>query len=329
VGLAACLVGALLHPDRQVYFRSAARYCAAAACGGIFAPHAVWAFKSGLPTVEYALVKSNRPLWFLAYHALVAAVVGIGANILGTAVLLLALGRRWPMLLPRVWRFWKAQDHAWLVVLGFGPIVATLLLGFVGYVKIAPNFLIPTVYILPLMVLIPVRRALTVNRVRAIMLAAAAFIVFALPFSSVIAYASMTLGLNDRQQVSPAVAEAATKAWHKELGTPLRIATGTEPFSLALPFYSSDSPAEFTHFNTKQAPWITTERIAREGLLCVCEATDAGCLEQAKHYATPETKRIVQRFQKKFWGLRGRVIEVVIIIVPPRAKLFIDFTEGA
>jgi 4-amino-4-deoxy-L-arabinose transferase-like glycosyltransferase len=320
--LASCFVAALLYSGRQAYFRSAAPYCAAVACIVVFAPHAAWAFKSGLPTVEYALVKSNRPLWLLAYHALVAAVVGIGANILGTAVLLMGLGRRWPALPQHVWRFWKARDHAWLVVLGFGPIVATLLLGIVGYVKIAPNFLIPTVYILPLMVLVPVRRALTVNGVRAIMLAAAAFVVFALPFSPVIAYASMALGLNDRQQVSRDVAEAATKAWHNELGTPLRIATGTEPFSLALPFYSSDSPAEFTHFSTKQAPWITTERIAREGLLCVCEATDAGCLEQAKHYATPETKRIVQQFQKNFWGLRGRVIEVVMIIVPPRSEVF-------
>ena len=129
----------------------------------------------------------------------------------------------------------------------------------------------------------------------------------------------MALGLNDRQQVSPAVVEAATKAWREELGIPLRIATGTESFSLALPFYSSDSPAEFTHFSAEQAPWITTERIAREGLLCVCEATDARCLEQANHYATPETKRIVQRFQKVFWGLRGRIVEVVMIIVPPRA----------
>ena len=128
--------------------------------------------------------------------------------------------------------------------------------------------------------------------------------------------------MNDRQQVSPAVVDAATRAWHEELRIPLRIATGTEAFSLALPFYSSDSPAEFIHFSTKQAPWITTERIAREGLLCVCEATDAGCLEQAKHYATPATKRIVQRFQKKFWGLRGRVIEVVVIIVPPRSEVF-------
>jgi hypothetical protein len=98
----------------------------------------------------------------------------------------------------------------------------------------------------------------------------------------------------------------------------VRIATGTEAFSLALPFYSPDSPAEFTHFSFQQAPWITPERLAREGILWVCEASDTVCLEAARPYETPETKRVVQRFQKVFWGLSGRAIEVVMIIVPPR-----------
>jgi hypothetical protein len=42
------------------------------------------------------------------------------------------------------------------------------------------------------------------------------------------------------------------------------------------------------------------------------------CLEAARPYETPETKRVVRRFQKVFWGLSGRAIEVVMIIVPPR-----------
>ena len=284
----------------------------------VFAPHVLWAFNSGFPTVEYALGKSNRPHWLNTYQALGTGLVALAVNVLATAVLLAALGRRWFSVLPRLWRFLKARNNAWLVMLGFGPIVSTLSLGILGYVKIAPNYMIPTAYILPLMGLAAVGSALTPGRVRAIMLAAWVFMAVALAASPLIAYATVALRIEERQQLSAEIARTATSVWHAQLRAPLRIATGTEAFSLALPFYSPDSPEEFTHFNLRQAPWITRERIAHEGTLYVCEASDTVCLGEAGRYETPETQRVVRRFQKVFWGLSGRVIEVVMIIVPPR-----------
>jgi hypothetical protein len=230
----------------------------------------------------------------------------------------MALGRRSMVLVRRVWHFWKLPQNAWLVMLGFGPIVLTLAMGIAGYVKVAPNFLIPTVYILPVLVLIAIEPALTPRRACAIMVAAALFMGFTLAVSPIVAYASVTLRLDDRSQISPDVATAATEFWHEEVEAPIRIAAGTEAFSLALPFYSADGPAEFTHFNVQQAPWITPERIAREGIVSVCAASDADCLAQAKRYETAETKRRLRVFQKSFWGVRGTPIEVIIITVPPR-----------
>ena len=178
----------------------------------------------------------------------------------------------------------------------------------------------PTTYILPLIGVAAIGPVLTPLRARAIMSAAAAFIIVALAVSPLIAYASVALRVEDRQQVSPEIAVTATSVWHAQVHTPVRVATGTEAFSLALPFYSPDGPAEFTHFNSQQAPWITPERIAREGILYVCETSDTVCLDQAKHYATAETKRIARTFRKVFWRLSGRAIEVVMIIVPPSLR---------
>ena len=318
--VASCLVASLLHPGRRSYFRSAAPYMAMVAGVVVVAPHAWWAFENGFPTVEYALAKSNRPPWSNAYNALSAGLVGIAANSLGAAILLAALGRRWYALVPRVARSWAAKENAWLVALAFGPLLLTLVVGIAGYVKIAPNYMIPTVYMIPLMVVRAVGPALTPSRVRALMRTAAIFMVVALTVAPVIAYASVAFRFDDKSHISPEVARAATKAWHEAYGTPVRIATGTEAFSLALPFYSEDNPAEFTHYNFRQAPWITLQRIRREGLLCVCEATDAACLEHANSFGTLETKRVVRRFQKTFWGLRGPVIEVVIVMVPPSIR---------
>jgi 4-amino-4-deoxy-L-arabinose transferase-like glycosyltransferase len=318
--LASCVAAALLHPARRAYFRSAAPYIAVAACAFVVAPHVWWALKAGLPTVEYALEKTHHAWWLNTYGALSTGLAAIAASSLGTAALLLSLGRRWRALVPRVWNFVTAKSNAWLVALGLGPIAATLLLGISGYVKIAPNYLIPTVYILPLLLLKAVGPALTAGRVRAIMATAAGFMVIALTVAPVVAYASMALRLDERQQVSRDVAAAATQVWHDEIGTRLRIATGTEAFSLALPFYSPDSPEEFTHYSTRQAPWITPERITREGMMYICDTADATCLRQAALYNTPETKRVAQAFQREFWGLRARAIEVVMILIPPQAR---------
>jgi 4-amino-4-deoxy-L-arabinose transferase-like glycosyltransferase len=329
--LLSCFFAALLHPRRRAYFGSAAPYCAAAVCAAVVAPHAWWAFQAGLPTVDYALAKSGhclllrfdceraaRPISQNTYSAVTTGLVAIAVNALGTAILLTALGRRSTVLVRRVWHFWKSPQNAWLMMLGFGPIVATLVLGIAGYVKVAPNYLIPTVYILPLLVLIAVGPALTPRRVRGIMITAALFMVFTLTISPIVAYASMVLRVSDRKLISPDVATVATELWHEEVKAPVRIAAGSEAFSLALPFYSADGPNEFTHFNVQQAPWITPERIAREGMLCVCAATDVACLQQTKRYELPETKRWLRVFQKSFRGVHGTPIEVVIIMVPPR-----------
>src|SRR5262249_28430099 len=153
--------------------------------------------------------------------------VAIAANALGTAILLMALGRRSMVLVRRVWHFWKSPQNAWLMMLGFGPIVMTLALGFAGYVKVPPNFLIPTVYILPLLLLIRVGRAVPLGRVLSVMMPAALFMVFALAVSPIVAYASVALRVDERAQISPHVATAATEFWHEEVDAPLRIAAGT------------------------------------------------------------------------------------------------------
>src|SRR5262249_12376254 len=153
------------------------------------------------------------------------------------------------VLVSRILSFLAARENAWLLVLGLGPITMTLLLGISGLMKITPNYFIPTAYIVPLLIVKAVGPPVTPARVRAVMAAAAAFLLLALAISPIVAYASVALRLDQMQQVSRDVAAAATKVWHSAVAAPLRIATGTEAFSLALPFYSPDNPAEFTHYN--------------------------------------------------------------------------------
>jgi len=318
--LASCFVSALVHPDRRCYFRSAAPYCAVLACSILFAPHAWWAWENGLVTVHYALGKGLRPWWQNTYSALNATVVGFLANAASTAVLLVALGQRWPALISKLGRSWMAHENLWLTVLGVGPLLLTVLLGVVGYIKVTPNYLIPTVYLLPLLACRALGATLTNTHVGNITRWAAAFMLFSLSVAPVIAYTSVALRFEDKTQVSRQVARLSTNLWKERFATPLRIATGTEPFSLALPFYSPDSPAEFTHYSLQQAPWITRELIAREGILYACAASDKVCLEAARVYATERTEHLPLTIQNNFWGLRGPPTGVALIITAPIVK---------
>jgi len=278
----------------------------------------MWAWENGFSTIQYALAKSQRPWWQNTYSALSTGLVGTAANLASSLVLLAALGlKRWSALIPRLRRSWMARDNLWLTVLAFGPLVLTFLLGFVGYVKVTPNFLIPTVFMVPLIICRAFEPMLSVARVRDIMRWAAAFMLFALLIAPVIAYSSVAFHFDDKTQISPRVAIAATEAWRGRIASPLGIVTGTEPFSLALPFYSSDRPVEFTHYNFAEAPWITPERITREGILFACATTDARCIDAAKAYTTMQTTRLQLTFHPAFWGLHAPAIEVVFIITPP------------
>jgi hypothetical protein len=70
--------------------------------------------------------------------------------------------------------------------------------------------------------------------------------------------------------------------------------------------------------STASRPWIAPERIARDGLLCICAGADTACIDQASRYETPDTRKLIRVFQEPFWGLRGLPIEVIMIMVPPR-----------
>src|SRR5215831_10226446 len=179
---------------------------------------------------QYALVKSQRPWWHNTYSALSSGLVGAAGNLPSTLVLLSALGlRRWRELIPRLRRSWMARDNLWLTVLALGPLVLTFLLGFIGCVKVTPNFLIPTVYLLPLIICRALGPMLSAARVRDIMRWAAAFMLFALLITPVIAYTSVAFHFDDKTQISPRVAIAATEAWRGRIASPLGIVTGTEP----------------------------------------------------------------------------------------------------
>ena len=73
-------------------------------------------------------------------------------------------------------------------------------------------------------------------------------------------------------------------------------------------FYSADRPHAFFHFDYSRNLWVKPEALAREGLLAVCLAADAACLQAAAPFSRADTR-------EQHVTLKGR--EIVMLMTPP------------
>ena len=308
---------ALAHPDVRRYFASPAPYVAVGVGALLLAPHLWWAFANDWPPIKYALGKTGYA-WASSFQkAAGTAIAGIAFNLVPVAILISALRRHNPELDRAAWWNLFGHDHRWIVVLASGPTIATILLGIAGYVKISIGFLIPAFFMLPLVVILTFGPAITRDTARGVARAVTIVMFAALLITPGIALASFYWQIKGTSDVSPIAARDAAALWQRSFKAPLRIVAGSEKYSIAQPFYGPSSPAEFTHFNLDQAPWITLERIAREGLLTICDADDKGCLGLAERFANAATRRFPVTISKTFAGIKGPDVPLIYVMTPP------------
>jgi hypothetical protein len=133
----------------------------------------------------------------------------------------------------------------------------------------------------------------------------------------VIAYRSFASG--HPRSIEPRIEAAAegSRLWKTAVGSPLGLVAGSERYALAATFYSVDHPSQFIGFNSSLAPWITPDRLARDGLLIICSADDDSCIRQASGFAAYSTTTIRQHLSRNLWGRLGPATEFIFTIVPP------------
>lgn len=112
---------------------------------------------------------------------------------------------------------------------------------------------------------------------------------------------------------APEIARTLETDWHRSVDTPIGIVAGEEEMSMAVGVFLPDAPSMFTDFDPAHAPWITPERIARQGLLVVW-TTDANLPAPAEPWIA---NRPVG--QESFgWANGAPPIVVHYVIVPPK-----------
>ena len=307
---------ALLHPERRSYFRSAAPYVAAAVLLAAVAPHLRWLFDVGFLPFAYAGERVG-----LSEAETVARVLHFAFDQLLNLAPLLAvmawmLGRSGGALR----RFWDTHENpgrALPLLLCFGPFVLTALVSLALRVDAASVWGIPMWFALPLaMLTTPGLRFGEIEFRRGFRLIAALLV--GVPLAAPLVYAAYwTAGVKYVMEPRRELAEELSRMFSEQTGEPLRVVAGTPAIAASMAFYAPEHPSWFIGFDLRQAPWITSERLEREGLAIVCEAADRPCVDIAQASARQGGVRSEVVLQRHSILGTGRPFTYVVTIVPP------------
>jgi hypothetical protein len=168
-------------------------------------------------------------------------------------------------------------SNAWITILTLGPLLMTVIFAFAG-VRISSQFLLPVFFLVPAALLhhgaaVVDRRAS--SRLTSGAVAYTSLVLLAAPAIATVIFA---FGLDPRVgEPRRQVAAEAQLIWREEVGRPLTIVAGQDRYARAVSFYSTDAPSEYAETDPRSTPWVSQDRIRREGLLFVCEVGTVYC----------------------------------------------------
>ncbi len=310
------LVTAMLHPARRAYWRSSAPYLAAAMGLLVLAPHMRWLAETNGQTFDYAGTKFG----FDTKQALIwSAVTALAPGLFFAAPAVVLLGfkrERWASAWTEVTMWCASRGSPWLGVLACAPFLLTLLWG-IGGVKVSISYTIPIFALVPVLMLLALPNAFDqkamrrlFNAARLVMLAVA----LASPFIGFVRFnADTRAAIEPRAEASVAL----TRLWHERFQKPLRLVAGSTAFASALPFYSPDHPSQFIDFSAAAAPWVTPEKLRRDGLLIVCEDGDQSCHGELARREMHDIRRFKQTFARSAFGRAAPGVTLTILVLPP------------
>jgi hypothetical protein len=189
---------------------------------------------------------------------------------------------------------------------------------FIGAV-LTPLWTMPAWFLLPIVLLRPsavVLRRTAAAKVAVTVLAVSIAVLIAAP---VIAWRNLNAGTKEGRQFYSLVARQVGEQWHARTGKPLTIVMGDLYLASATTFYAADHPDSVPNFVPGTAPWVTQERLDREGWATICAADDQTCINGGRRVAAnrPGITSVPFRVTRHFLGREGRTGDFVLTLVPP------------
>ena len=327
--LTAFFVVAVLHPARRAYWRSASPYLAGATFLALIAPHLWWLVETNAPTFGYAGTKLGFDLKQTLSWTVVTALAPLLFFAPATALILGIRRDRW----QSAWQALRAWDsdpaRSRLALLALAPFLLTLGWG-LGGVKVSLSYTIPIFFLLPVLIVVVLDKHITSHIERRLVRVAGAVMIAVVLLSPLLGYIRFVTDTRAAIEPREEVAVEMTRLWRAKFGQPLKLVAGSTAFASAVPYYSPDHPSQFIGFSEKHAPWVTPERLAREGLLIICEEWDRWCRDELERrvvgYAATTRKAINRelgfeplqpQFSRTAYGRQAPGVKLFITMIPP------------
>ncbi|MBI2718738.1 MAG: glycosyltransferase family 39 protein [Rhizobiales bacterium] len=284
--IALAVVWLAIDPRGRAALRTTPPYIAALAFTVSLVPLAYALWVSGLQPIAYAAARGEKantdPAQLIAAVAAILIFPAIILWLAGTVKLREIPRLFWPKTLSRNLRF--------VVMLGLLPIAFCVFASFFASIRIlwlTPMFSLWGIYLIG-----NLGRSLTSQQVNRITVVAIAVNFLAIAGYGTFASAQIYLATTPpRWEDWPQqrIAAELDRRWAERVGAPLRIVAGATHLAGAVAFWSSGEPSFFENLDPSLSPWITEERIARDGMLIVWRPGDPSVQRFGKYltrYAT-------------------------------------------
>ena len=284
-------------------------------------PLAVWLIKNGFPPIQYAVGRGRShaiagPMFVVSQVAAVLPMLGMLAvsTVLTTSQTEARVRRTQSELEKRFVRY--------LVFLTAAPILITVGMTAMARTGAKPMWGVPMLNLVGLLAVSLTWYRFDTKALRRLAYCAMTVLI-AVPtgYAAAVLYSPMLAGQIKRQNwPQTEIATRMGQVWTKATGRPLRIVAGNNWLAGLVALSCCEKPASlFTYADFALSPWITEERIAREGVLIVWRDGDLDLEKSAKLVRLIGSHdRGAERFTvPRFPG--AKPIDIRYAILPPRA----------
>jgi Dolichyl-phosphate-mannose-protein mannosyltransferase len=315
--LAACLLAAVVSPSRRRFFAGVAPYVTAMTFAVLMAPHALWIVEQKVQPLNYAFSADRNGRLFALNFAFMTPLLCLPPALIG------------------LWMGWVHKRQARLdavvsrrrlepelLTLIVGPYILTIMLTALYDLRGATAWAMPVFLCLPILIaarLPPPSELVATNARRLFFVSLLAVCVI----GPMVARSAVSAGREGASDPRRKIAEAVTRVWRRNIGTPLPVIAGEGRLISATTLFSSDHPLGWPGFSSVMAPWILPADVEAKGFAAICLSNDIACRQAVTQITGAQgtagrnfTCRL--RHRVEYLGALGPWVESEITLVPPR-----------
>ena len=311
----ACMLAALVHPDRRAYFESWRPWVAAISCIMVMAPTLEWLVETGFYSVKRPISdyggKDVRSLVVLSLRYGAAFVLYLLPMLVAVAVLLRpSFGT-----VRRIFRQALPSTHAVVGCIALAPVLLTLVMLPLAGIAAHVPWMYPAFFFAPLALIAAPNLFVSRRAVALAVLGATALAALGVAISPILMVAAFRFEREPRVVPNHALADMATEIWHCRTGRPLAVVGGSLSTTQSISFYSKDHPSVLPTASATMPANVISKRWAEADILGVCRKAEATC-HRTMAYHLPDAERVDVRAPVTFLGMRRDTEEFVLYLRP-------------